>query len=67
MASYDRGTEANGVQRSKDLTGIPRETLILPLQLSRSLDLNLRDWRLSGKTKLRKDDYHRDFYEEREG
>jgi hypothetical protein len=34
---------------------------------TKRIDLNLRDWRLSGKTKLRKDDYHRDFYEEREG
>jgi hypothetical protein len=62
-----RGTETNGVQWSKDLTGIFRETLILLLQLRWLIDVNLGDWRLGGKTKLRKGVYHRDFYEEREG
>jgi hypothetical protein len=31
------------------------------------IDVNLGDWRLSGKTNLRKDDYQKDFYEEKEG
>jgi hypothetical protein len=43
MASYHRGTEKNGVQRSKDLTVISRENLILLLQLSQLIGVKLRE------------------------
>jgi hypothetical protein len=64
MVSYHRDTEMNGVQRSEDLTS--QEIFDPTPSLSRWIDANLRDWRLGGKTKLRKG-LPRDFYEEREG
>jgi hypothetical protein len=42
-ASYHRGTETNGVQRSKDLTRISQGTLFLLLQLTRLIGVNLGD------------------------